>query len=338
MLNTHDFAIAEDQRVVGVRIEMLLTRRVPSLQKSTLSSAPTTRRSSAATAFTLVELLVVIAIIGILVALLLPAVQAAREAARRTQCMNQLRQIGLATLNYESLHATLPMGCQECSLSIKIDHRDRRLTSWIVRLLSQLERGALSDQIDVSKPMGHADNLGATSQLLPELLCPSNDETKLRSGNIGVMSGRAFADYGGLAGVEGDSNGPDVDGDNTEPDPNSTHTLAAPYRGAIVYEQRTRLTEITDGTAHTALVGEMQDRRKDDECEWANGHQIFAQHSDTPINATSGWGNELGSPHPGGAIVTFCDGHVAFLTDSLEQIVLNALLTKAGEEVLEGSP
>lgn len=314
--------VTDDPRVAGERLEGFYALRI----------TPTARSSSAHNAtkvgFTLVELLVVIAIIGVLVALLLPAVQAARESARRAQCTNQLRQIGLAILNYEAQHGALPMGCLECRSPVP--PQESRLTSWVVRILPQLEYQSLQAQIDFEKQMWHADNLAATSEVLPGMLCPSNDLAKLHASNVGLLPGRAFADYGGLAGVEGDG--------HDEPDPNSTHTLAAPYRGAIVYERWTKLTEITDGTSHTALVGEMQDRRKTDECEWANGHQIFAQHKETPINSTSGWGNELGSAHPGGAIATFCDGHVVFLSDSMEQTVLNAVLTLAGDEVVEDVP
>lgn len=72
--------------------------------------------------------------------------------------------------------------------------------------------------------------------------------------------------------------------------------------------------------------------RRQTESEWINGNNLFAQEASTPINQASGLGNDIGSPHPGGASLVFCDNHVEFLAETIEQSVLNALLTKAGGE------
>ncbi len=107
--------------------------------------------------FTLVELLVVIAIIGVLVALLLPAVQAARESARRAQCLNNLRQIGLAMINYESSKGELPAGRLFCgpesaSVSDNICNNERVSLSGFWVILPYMEQQALFDRIDLSQP------------------------------------------------------------------------------------------------------------------------------------------------------------------------------------------
>ena len=121
-------------------------------------------------AFTLVELLVVIAIIGILVALLLPAVQSAREAARQTSCKNNLRQVGLAMLNYESSQRRLPPGYK----FVPSTTGNANGFSWASWLLPYLEEGNLHDQLDFDLPVYDASHEYARTQSISLLLCPSD--------------------------------------------------------------------------------------------------------------------------------------------------------------------
>jgi prepilin-type N-terminal cleavage/methylation domain-containing protein/prepilin-type processing-associated H-X9-DG protein len=117
--------------------------------------------------FTLVELLVVIAIIGILIALLLPAVQAAREAARRTQCTNHLKQIALGLQNYHSNYDTLPHGSSYQATT--------QSGTWIARILPFMEQEALFDKFDLTVPLNNPVNAGALNDVVPTLTCPSDD-------------------------------------------------------------------------------------------------------------------------------------------------------------------
>ncbi len=263
-------------------------------------------------AFTLVELLVVIAIIGVLVALLLPAVQAAREAARRTQCTNNLRQIGLAMANYASEREKLPVGCEGCG-QFPVGKR----TSWLLRLLPYLEQQSLADLYDDSLPAKHATNR-EVAIVVEDFLCPSEPSDVLFS-ETKTWKGCAFTDYGGVFGVEGTDSG-------------SGTAIDEENLGVLLYNDPVQLTEITDGTTKTLAVAELLNRRIS-ECVWTNGENVFAQEETTPINANSGFGGDLGSPHPGGALGVFCDGRADWLADSTDQRVLIAMLTKAGDEV-----
>ena len=129
------------------------------------------RRPCRRAGFTLVELLVVIAIIGMLVALVLPAVQAAREAARRAHCQNNLRQIGVALHVYHDAHKQLPVGCVEKRVP-KTTPNGRQL-AWSAELLPQLEEQPLWQQIDFHSPYDSPANATAAATVVAVYLCPS---------------------------------------------------------------------------------------------------------------------------------------------------------------------
>jgi prepilin-type N-terminal cleavage/methylation domain-containing protein/prepilin-type processing-associated H-X9-DG protein len=284
------------------------------------------RTSNLQRGFTLVELLVVIAIIGMLVGLLLPAVQQAREASRRTQCQNNLRQIGVALLNYEQQHEEFPIGCIGYGSLVPKE----LLISWNAQILPFIEQQALWERFRFDLTSYETPNRELGTTIISIFLCPSTIENQLFSATS-VWRGQAFTDFGGIYGVEGDGRDNDEydDPDNIDP---AKQTLNDESLGVMLYNVPVKLQQIIDGTAHTVSVAEIVKRRTTT-TEWANGHNIFAQEQTKPVNSIEG-SEEIGSPHPGGALAAFCDGHVAFLHDETEQAVLNALLTRSGGEAL----
>jgi prepilin-type processing-associated H-X9-DG protein len=273
--------------------------------------------------------MVVIAIISVLVALVLPAVQAARESARRSQCQSNLRQIGIALHIHEGVHGTFPVGCLgnrgDFSVSPPVL---ARFISWCVPLLPFLEEDALAATIDLSLPSYHLANKPAAGTLLPGLLCPStladpllnHLDDPLRQ-TTGLWKGAAFTDYAGIYGVEGLS--------RVRDDAGAIQTIHDNSLGVLLYDEPVAPREVTDGLSKTACVAETTVRRQI-ESEWINGQNIFAQDESTPINVRRAAGNEIGSPHPGGALIAFCDGHTEFVAELIAQEVLNAMLTKSG--------
>jgi prepilin-type N-terminal cleavage/methylation domain-containing protein/prepilin-type processing-associated H-X9-DG protein len=278
---------------------------------------------------TLVELLVVVAIIGLLVALLLPAIQAAREAARRSECQSNLRQLGVAMALHANAHGAFPVGCLGYRGNFTITPpAPARFIAWNVPLLSFIEQQSVADLIDTSLPSYHAVNKSAAALIIETFLCPSSvvdprvvDDPMRQT--TGLWKGAAFTDYAGIYGVEGPT--------RQQTNPDAIQTLADNSLGVLIYEVPVAPNQITDGLSKTCAIAETTVRRET-ESEWINGQNIFAQDEVTPINHRRAAGNEVGSPHPGGAWLAFCDGHVEFVAETIEQSALNAMLTRAGGE------
>ncbi|NLE37713.1 MAG: DUF1559 domain-containing protein [Pirellulaceae bacterium] len=252
-------------------------------------------------AFTLVELLVVIAILGTLVALLLPAVQAAREAARRIACANNLRQIGVGLLHYHDGHGTFPTGCVEHRSFV----RGGRQLAWSALLLPFIEQEAAYDMLDLSQAFDSSANQVAAAQVLAVYVCPTNPRESMH------VKGRAVCDYGGIFGQRLVSG----------------HGFA---NGTMVYDSPVSIGDITDGTSTTLVVAE--DSLSGD-MQWINGLNVFQQAF--PINRAPRGENEIRSLHAGGgAHGLFGDGTVRFLAETIDITILAAICTRAGGEIV----
>jgi prepilin-type N-terminal cleavage/methylation domain-containing protein/prepilin-type processing-associated H-X9-DG protein len=259
--------------------------------------------------FTLVEMLVTIAVMAILAGLLLPAVQMAREAGRRMQCQNNLRQIGLALAAFESTSGRLPVGR---------DAQNKWNHSWATAILPQLEHAASYQQYDYRKAWNDPANAAAANANLAVFRCPSA---------TGKWDGKT--DYGGNYGsaLTGLKPGfPEGFAWEAGTFPPIHVAMPGKYRSSSV-----RMGEITDGTSQTFLVLEDADRSAKEGGLWANGHNCFA-HDDGPINRNIS--KEIFSRHPGGASGLLADGSVRFLSVSIEVSVVGALCTRAVGEVV----
>ncbi len=293
-------------------------------------------------AFTLVELLVVVAIIGILIALLLPALQIAREAARKMQCSNNLKQMGLALLSYESTFKRLAPSGQGLSRDVPPkavfnNHSDLAL------ILPYLEQYNVAKLMNYGLPYNASpENQRTAKTVIPTYICPSGALRPDPTDSLGY----GCVDYGATI------------HSNIDPEtgkPNSAFVA----RGALGINS-TRMSELKDGASNTIVFGEDAGRHEKmdslyvdpveggvrKQWRWADPDNAFGV-SWTPNFHLNPWdgppdcpwktmncgpNDEIFSFHPGGASVVFCDGHVAFLTDAIHFRALRALVTRNGRE------
>jgi prepilin-type N-terminal cleavage/methylation domain-containing protein/prepilin-type processing-associated H-X9-DG protein len=303
-------------------------------------------------AFTLVELLVVIAIIGVLVALLLPAVQAAREAARRTQCTNKVKQLTLGLLNYESARKEFPSGGITPGSAVT----ERSHTNWAIETLPYIEQQALYDLYQ-QKPAFNDDaiNQAVVQTKLTEHSCPSDTNVEFIDtpatwassvpasgpGKFRMSSYRACSGRVTTAGGSGIFTGP-------------VATLGkATDRGVLsstghLGMRPVKLRQITDGTSKTLLVGESATRSQHRRNTfWAYTHASYNKaevynesrtllddyddccklgSNDNPCKRL--WTSQ----HPGGFHFSMCDGSVGFISSEVDIYLLTDLATMAGGE------
>jgi prepilin-type N-terminal cleavage/methylation domain-containing protein len=221
--------------------------------------------------FTLVELLVVIAIIGVLVSLLLPAVQAARAAARRTQCVNNLKQLGLALLNYETARKVLPPASEWLAGARPDDLRGNLGPNWIIRILPQMENQSTYAAFDLKLPINDTKNGLARSVVLPGLLCPEDTfnqqafQGSLQPSTQHYGDNWARGNYaanGALDLQQSSSSGQSLGANDNIPWgaalPTSSGWQSDFRRGVMGANVALRVAQISDGTSNTVLVGEIR--------------------------------------------------------------------------------
>lgn len=333
------------------------------------------RWNRAPSGFTLVELLVVIAIIGVLVGLLLPAIQAARESARRTACINNLKQIGIAAQNFHDAQKAFPAGAESKSWP-GMPGNAWSFYRWsaLAHLAPFLEEGNTVDQLDLSVPLYGTSfsvtpqNVAGVAQLVPLFLCPSDSGQPVNP-RFGPTNYVACAGSGAGGGTPFDTD------------------------GVFYVNSRIRMAQITDGTSHTALMSESvlgnpsgtplaRDPRRDYKyaglavpltdalCNasplwnvsdprgfaWVSGEYRCASYNHyygpNPVQpdclstrlgggvqftfSAYGW-RAARSSHPGGVNVLLADGSVRFVGEGIEARPWQALSTREGDEVPDAS-
>ena len=279
-------------------------------------------------AFTLVELLVVIAIIGILIALLLPAIQAAREAARRTSCLNNVTQLGLAVHNYEFHFEALPSGVTNPTGPIRNEPQGNH-TSWIVLILPYMEENVLHRRFDQSAGAYSPANAVVRGVQIAILGCPSE--------RAAMISDEANVAHSSYAGCHHDVEAA-IDADN---------------HGLLFLNSKVRYNEIDDGSSKTILVGEKLVNEQG--LGWVSGTRETLRNTSAieqwqpqfPPALDLGDGEPqqeqpeslfvggFGSYHPGGVIIGLADGSTRFITETIDKDILRWLGNRADGEIIK---
>jgi prepilin-type N-terminal cleavage/methylation domain-containing protein len=303
-------------------------------------------------AFTLVELLVVIAIIGILVALLLPAIQSAREAARRAQCLNHLKQWGTAMHVYYDAKKQLPKGSSGPTSSFP----DVRRQTWVMYLWPYIEETSLADANVIANHFYEVPGTitgtmnGLCGKYVAIYYCPDDlgvgfDQTagtyQRRRGNYVVNWGNTF--YGQVIEPQGKAPFSHIKGNRGQP-------------------RKTNFADITDGTSNTLLLSECLKAWSTDDNDWRGDihnddgefrfHTRLTPNTSAPDVFESGWYQRTGDPkmpvaagaatvqvtaarsrHPGGVNAVLCDASIRFVSDSIALDAWQYLGTMNGDEI-----
>jgi prepilin-type N-terminal cleavage/methylation domain-containing protein len=321
--------------------------------------------------FTLVELLVVIAIIGLLIALLLPAVQAARESARRAHCVNNLKQFALAVHNYHDSHQTLPRNGSENEAHWTNSHGQGTgccgvtapRWSWIARVLPQLEQSNVYEQAGIPNAnINAAQAQPVIAMILPAMVCPS-DITLTRTRTTGADSAGLVTAVTSYKGVTGSNWG----ADRFPTDSNFSTAYRNPVPGTLAQQnglekgngvlwradiryRQLPFAKILDGTSNTFLIGEDMGEY----CHW----NVWALPNGAvgTVAIPPNTGNRIPDPdlgfdtaakrnrwptrysfrsnHPTGLNFALADGSVRFIRETIALQVYRAMGSRAGGEAV----
>lgn len=295
--------------------------------------------------FTLIEILVVVAVIGVLIALMLPAIQSSREAARKTQCANNLKQIGLAMHGYMLNRGSFPPGYVSAVLA---DHDDAGPGwGWAAQIMSFMEEAALREHIDFDEPIRSEASKVVRMTSLPLFICPSDDlfepiiDIPSKS-STRIICQMAAANYVASAGT-------------VRP---TCKLCRDKFDGVFGRNRAIKPKELQDGLTKTLAVGERASRWSrpaiwgvvpnskilDNQkvglyaagpayvlgTTFNEGFNIETSLDEMDHGTIGTFAESYGSNHPGGAFFLFCDAAVRFVWDDADPAILNALSTRDG--------
>jgi prepilin-type N-terminal cleavage/methylation domain-containing protein/prepilin-type processing-associated H-X9-DG protein len=313
---------------------------------------PTVRRSGRRPAFTLIELLVVIAIIGVLVALIMPAVQSAREAANRTKCQNNLRQLAIAAQEYHDSFSSFPSGWY--CMAPTYDQNNNltggdanciptvppQIYMWngMTSLFIKLEQNNLWNEMNFSLYANDPSNSTSIRRTLDVFVCPSNRRATTISTSTGLSANAQLgpSDYRAnmAAGyiTQTNSNCPDL-----TPGVADQNVYCLMNDNGIMYQNSTvNMADITDGTSMTAMFGESLYPIG----TWSQAQSCCVRTTlqrtiNRPVisNGTSYW-IYWASKHPSQVNFAFCDGTVRPIPATINKVVFNKIMTRNGQETI----
>jgi prepilin-type N-terminal cleavage/methylation domain-containing protein/prepilin-type processing-associated H-X9-DG protein len=314
---------------------------------------PLFERSQRRPAFTLIELLVVIAIIGVLVALIMPAVQQAREAANRAKCQNNLKQLGLAAQEYHDSFGSFPAGwyCMmpsydtngnltggDINCATPGTPYQNYMWSGLTGLFLKMEQINLFNEVNFNLPATWPDNATAIRRTIDGYVCPSNR----RPTSVATQTGSNATSQLGPSDYRGNMAAgfiPSTTSNCPTLDPTNVYCLV--YDNGMMYQNSTvGMADITDGTSTTILLGESI---------WPQG--VWSQatsccvrtnidrtiNKPITVNTTNGTFNYWtywASKHPGQVNFAYCDGTVRPVTSQINKLTLNKLMTRSGGEAI----
>ena len=310
--------------------------------------------------FTLIELLVVISIIGLLIALLLPAVQAAREAARRAQCANNFKQLGLALHGYHDVYNSFPIG--RTGLYYTYPSSDPNRRTWLLGALPYIEQGSLQNSFNFALSFYTAQNQTTVNTRVATFLCPSDmPGVQEPWSSVPRVKGNIAANWGSTHYLQGEANR-GAEGPVPFLGPNGLSTFtSAPFAGNLSFG----LNTFSDGASNTILLGEVIVGRNVAEANPADhrgdlfnddrscsmfmtyttpnskvpdqmGDDIYCGQglaNNPPCNGLSPAFNASRSRHPGGVHALLADGSARFVKDSLDINIWRSLGSPRGGEI-----